>query len=217
MRTGSRQDSPRRLLGEREQMMGIAQKVSRDFHDAVRSRGQSYFAKGRVVVTGATANEVVARVRGTAKYRVRLRLRGGKLHVTCSCPYFGPTGDPCKHLWATVLMADARGLLQAVPARPLKLVSDPPRRTTEALPETHRPPHGPGHAPGYGHVPGHGHVPNHGPNHARPGPGPGPGPGRPGVNHARSGPGMAPGTHRPAGSPQGQGRPRPKERQDRQA
>ncbi len=36
-----------------KRMMGIAQKVSRDFSDAVRSRGQSYFAKGRVVVTAA--------------------------------------------------------------------------------------------------------------------------------------------------------------------
>ena len=112
--------------------MGIAQKVSRDFNDAVRSRGQSYFAKGRVVITGATAGEVVARVRGTAKYRVRLRLRNGKLHVMCSCPYFTPTGDPCKHLWATILMADARGLLQSAPVRPLKMICDLPRRPVEA-------------------------------------------------------------------------------------
>ena len=27
-------------------------------------------------------------------FRVRLRLRGAKLHVTCNCPYFTPTGDP---------------------------------------------------------------------------------------------------------------------------
>ena len=98
-------------------MMGIAQKISRDFTDAVRSRGQSYFAKGRVVITGASAGEVVARVRGTAKYRVRLRLRNGKLHASCTCPYFSPAGDPCKHLWATILMVDARGLLQSAPVR----------------------------------------------------------------------------------------------------
>jgi hypothetical protein len=109
-------------------MMGIAQKVSRIFSDAVRSRGQSYFAKGRVVVSAVSPGEVIARVRGTAKYRVRLRIRGTKLHVACSCPYFGPFGDPCKHIWATILMADARGLLQAAPVRPLKMVSDMPRR-----------------------------------------------------------------------------------------
>ncbi len=110
-------------------MMGIAQKISRGFTDAVRSRGQSYFAKGRVIVSAAVAGEVIAKVRGTAKYRVRLRIRGSKLHVSCTCPYFTPTGDPCKHIWATVLVADARNLLQAPPVRPLKLVSDLPRRS----------------------------------------------------------------------------------------
>ncbi len=105
-------------------MMGIAQKVSRDFADAVRARGQSYFMKGRVVVTGTKPGEVAARVRGTDKYRVRLRLRGGRLLASCTCPYFSPNGDPCKHLWATILMADARDLLHSPPMRPLRLVSD---------------------------------------------------------------------------------------------
>ena len=126
--------------------MGIAQKVSRLFSDAVRSRGQSYFAKGRVAVTAASPGEVVAKVRGTAKYRVRLRVRGTKLHVSCTCPYFAPTGEPCKHLWATILLADARGLLQAPPVRPLKMVSDlPPKRRAGAAdvpagPDGGRPP-----------------------------------------------------------------------------
>jgi len=125
-------------------MMGIAQKISRSFTDAVRSRGQSYFAKGRVIVSAAVAGEVIAKVRWTAKYRVRLRIRGSKLHVSCTCPYFTPTGDPCKHIWATVLVADARNLLQAPPVRPLKLVSDLPRRSA-----THRAgPPGMGAGPG---------------------------------------------------------------------
>ena len=73
-------------------MMGIAQKVARNFSDAVRSRGQSYFVKGRVTVMAARAGEVVARVRGTAKYRVRLRLRGSKLLASCTLPVFQPAG-----------------------------------------------------------------------------------------------------------------------------
>src|SRR4051794_543869 len=169
--------------------MGIAQKISRTFTDAVRSRGQSYFAKGRVIVSAAVAGEVIAKVRGTAKYRVRLRLRGGKLHVSCTCPYFTPTGDPCKHLWATVLMADARGLLQAAPVRPLKLVSDPPRRPQgpgdngSGLPSAA---HGPAHGHGHGH--GHGPRPGRGPGQAGgagPGPGAGTGPGRRKDRHVR--------------------------------
>ena len=67
-------------------------------------------------------------MRGTAKYRVRVRLRGSKLLASCSCPYFGPQGEPCKHLWATLLLADSRGLLQSPPVFPVRLVVEGPRR-----------------------------------------------------------------------------------------
>ena len=116
--------------------VGFAQKIAREFHDAVRSRGQSYFVKNRVAITASSPGEVVARVKGTAKYRVRLRLRGDRLVATCSCPYFSPFGDPCKHLWATILAADARGLLPgaSVPMRPLRLVTDVPPRQRQQPP-----------------------------------------------------------------------------------
>jgi len=116
--------------------MGIAQKVARNFSDAVRARGQSYLVKGRVTLMAARRGEVVARVRGTSKYRVRLRMRGSKLLASCTCPYFSPQGEPCKHLWATLLMAEARGLLQSPPVFPVHLVPESPRRTPAAgLPE----------------------------------------------------------------------------------
>ena len=117
-------------------MIGIAQKVARNFSDAVRSRGQSYFVKGRVSVMAARPGEVVAKVRGTSKYRVRLRMRGSKLLASCTCPYFSPQGEPCKHLWATLLLADSRGLLQSPPVFPVRLVVESPRRPpASGLPE----------------------------------------------------------------------------------
>ncbi len=117
-------------------MIGIAQKVARNFSDAVRSRGQSYFLKGRVSVMAARPGEVVAKVRGTSKYRVRLRMRGSKLLASCSCPYFSPQGEPCKHLWATLLLAESRGFLQSAPMFPVHLVTESPRRTsTPGLPD----------------------------------------------------------------------------------
>ena len=73
-------------------IMGIAQKVARNFSEAVRSRGQAYFTKGRVTVMSARPNEMTARVRGTTKYRVRVRLRGSKLLASCTCPYFSCAG-----------------------------------------------------------------------------------------------------------------------------
>ena len=121
-------------------MIGIAQKVARNFSDAVRSRGQSYFVKGRVSVMAARPGEVVAKVRGTSKYRVRLRMRGSKLLASCTCPYFSPQGEPCKHLWATLLMAEARGLLQSAPVFPIQLVPESPRRpSTVGPPEVDNP------------------------------------------------------------------------------
>ena len=121
-------------------MIGIAQKVARNFSDAVRSRGQSYFIKGRVSVMAAKPGEVVAKVRGTSKYRVRLRMRGSKLLASCTCPYFSPQGEPCKHLWATLLMAEARGLLQSAPVFPVHLITESPRRSsTVGLPEMRNP------------------------------------------------------------------------------
>ena len=117
-------------------MMGIAQKVARNFSDAVRARGQSYFVKGRVTVIAAKPTELVAKVRGTSKYRVRLRMRGSKLLASCTCPYFSPQGEPCKHLWATLLLAQARGLLQSPPVFPVHLVTESPRRSSSVgLPE----------------------------------------------------------------------------------
>ncbi len=110
--------------------MGIAQKVARNFSDAVRARGQSYFSKGRVTLMSAKPNEVVAKVRGTTKYRVRVRLRGAKLLASCTCPYFSPQGEPCKHLWASLLLADSRGFLQTAPSFAVRLVPELPRRST---------------------------------------------------------------------------------------
>ncbi len=125
--------------------MGIAQKVARNFSDAVRSRGQSYFSKGRVSLISAKPSEVVAKVRGTTKYRVRVRLRGAKLLASCTCPYFSPQGEPCKHLWATLLLADSRGFLQTAPSFLVRLIPELPRRSTapgtSPEPNLHREPH----------------------------------------------------------------------------
>ena len=180
-------------------MMGITQKVAREFREAVRDRGLVYFNKGRVAITASSPGEVVARVRGTDKYKVRVRLRGIKLIASCSCPYSGSNGGaPCKHLWATVLAVDARGLLPSAPTRPLRLVTEP------APGQSRRPPGPDGPPAPYGRE-------NQGPG---PGPGVGPGPGsEPGSyppSHAggpRSNPPYEPNQRsRPAGPP---GRPDP--------
>ena len=129
--------------------MGIAQKMLREFADGVRARGQSYYAKGRVAITSAKAGEIVAaRVRGTETYKVKLRLRGGRLHASCTCLYFGPEGEPCKHLWATILAADAKGLLPAAPVRPMRLIADVRYHLQQPVPQPQQDAPGPGEGQG---------------------------------------------------------------------
>lgn len=119
--------------------MAIAQRIARAFRDSTRARGQAYFGEGRVIITaeGRDGGEIRARVRGQDQdwYRVRLKLRGFKLHASCTCPFFKPQGKPCKHLWATILAADARTLLQPPsPTRPIKLVPHVPTTPDAVVP-----------------------------------------------------------------------------------
>ncbi len=115
------------LEPRREPSTGIAQKVARDFAEGVRARGRAYFAKGRVLVRPEGPGEIVAKVRGTTSYRVRLWMRGDRLLASCTCPYFGPegAGAPCKHIWATLLATDARGLLPNAGSRAIRLLAVP--------------------------------------------------------------------------------------------
>ena len=66
-----------------------------------------------------------------------MRLRGSKLLASCTCPYFNPQGEPCKHLWATLLLAEARGLLHSPPVFPVHLIAENLRETShDGLPGT---------------------------------------------------------------------------------
>ena len=88
----------------------LSTRLSGDFESGVRSRGQGYYYQGRVRILRGTDSEVEARVRGTQSYDVSLEWEGGVLSAYCDCAYNDSSG-PCKHLWATVLAADAQGFL----------------------------------------------------------------------------------------------------------
>jgi uncharacterized Zn finger protein len=78
----------------------------------IRNRGRRYFSSGAIRILEASATRVIARVRGGGRYDVVLEASADGLHVRCTCPYFAREGDPCKHVWATVLAADDAGYLQ---------------------------------------------------------------------------------------------------------
>jgi superfamily II DNA or RNA helicase len=105
--------------------MGIAHQLTNEFDEGVRSRGHSYFIDDRVYITAtAQGDSITSKVRGTVTYRVKMRLRDTALLTSCSCPFFGEHGSPCKHIWATILAVDAQGLLSSAFGRPVRYVPD---------------------------------------------------------------------------------------------
>jgi hypothetical protein len=75
-----------------------------------RSRGYSYFASGAVRQLEALDGVIRATVYGTAPYDVVLEPNGTQILASCTCPYFVDRFDVCKHLWATLLAAEAKHL-----------------------------------------------------------------------------------------------------------
>jgi superfamily II DNA or RNA helicase len=102
--------------------MNLSQRLAGNFSGTVRHRGQSYFWQGRVRIRDGSESDVAANVRGSQNYEVSLVWGDGVLSANCDCLYFDSDG-PCKHLWATILAAEADGYLSAAAAAP-KLVLD---------------------------------------------------------------------------------------------
>ena len=92
---------------------------SPDFTADVRARGLDYHKRGLVRLTKSSDGLIQARVEGTYDYRTRLeRDKYGDWTYDCTCPYFSDHGEPCKHLWATLLKADQEGVLPDPDADP---------------------------------------------------------------------------------------------------
>jgi superfamily II DNA or RNA helicase len=102
--------------------MGLAEAVRRDFRPGVRDRGSHYYMTGLVRIKSGSATQVDAVVHGSTAYDVSIELHDTTLNAWCDCPFFSSEG-PCKHLWATILKADAEGYLASLPPD-LQLVED---------------------------------------------------------------------------------------------
>jgi hypothetical protein len=89
----------------------LTERIAQAFDRGVRARGESYV--GRVTIVRGSAEQVLAKVQGTRRYEVRISQRDGVLQTSCDCPY-AADGDYCKHEWATLRVAEMRGLLGAV-------------------------------------------------------------------------------------------------------
>src|SRR4051795_1255763 len=94
--------------------MRIAELVGQ-FSEPVRRGGAACQQAGAVTIKYATARLIRALAVGTDEYEVRIAVDDGTLVLSCSCPAFERDG-PCKHLWATALVANERRMLADMPA-----------------------------------------------------------------------------------------------------
>jgi superfamily II DNA or RNA helicase len=99
------------------ELMSLSQLVGHEFSRAVKSKGRSYFFSARVKITAVGRDFARATVRGTERYVVDLDLDADCLHVACTCPFTDSFGEPCKHIWATILKVESEGGLQDAAAR----------------------------------------------------------------------------------------------------
>ena len=78
-----------------------------------RAKGADYFRSGGVIEMAGGEWTAHAIVRGTRDYRVELMRESGidRFTASCECPFYSDRGEICKHIWASVLEADRRGLL----------------------------------------------------------------------------------------------------------
>jgi superfamily II DNA or RNA helicase len=93
-------------------------RLRRTFDPLVVSRGDLYALRGVVAIRYGDANRVAAHVQGTQLYDVSLRYtrrerRGGTLACACSCGDARAVRRLCKHVWATLRVAERRGHLSS--------------------------------------------------------------------------------------------------------
>ncbi|MCK5849273.1 MAG: DEAD/DEAH box helicase [Kiritimatiellae bacterium] len=90
--------------------MPLLEKVMYEFDQGIRNRGKEYYRRGVVQIQDCDKRSLFAEVQGVRTYGVCLGFLGNEIHVSCTCPYYEDKGL-CKHIWATFLTADNKGVL----------------------------------------------------------------------------------------------------------
>lgn len=105
-------------------MLPVSQHIAHEFAPSVRERGDALLQAGRVVSFESQGNRLVANVRGSMTYLVEILHDGDALVASCTCLHF-EEGNFCKHIWATVRVAEQKSVLPPVPSdRPFRLMAE---------------------------------------------------------------------------------------------
>ena len=90
--------------------MTLSELLESKFRGDIRFRGAAYIQAERVAVIRVTPDHLFAIVRDGVEYQTQLSRDNGVLKLSCNCvgTEANKSGNPhCKHLWATILAADA--------------------------------------------------------------------------------------------------------------
>jgi superfamily II DNA or RNA helicase len=96
--------------------MALSDRIANQFSAAIRGRGREYHLDGLVTVDQVNATAARATVRGSDTYDVELEFDRRTVFASCTCPYIDEFGEPCKHIWATILAAERSGFGWNAPA-----------------------------------------------------------------------------------------------------
>ena len=92
--------------------MPIPPELAATFPTDTRDRGRQYYHRGVVRITSVDERGIGATVRGGEVYQVQLSQDAqGEFVHECNCPAWS-NYRVCKHVWATLLAADAQRLLR---------------------------------------------------------------------------------------------------------
>jgi len=93
--------------------MSLPRSLSRYFSRTTQLRGENYANLHRVEILQGEEGSVEAEVTGTEAYTVSLSLEDAVLYAQCDCPH-AEGGEACKHIWATMVIAERRGYLHTL-------------------------------------------------------------------------------------------------------
>jgi superfamily II DNA or RNA helicase len=91
----------------------IPRDVAAAFPSGIRTRGEQYFAQQRVRIVNVLPSQLNAIVKGSVGYFVQINASKNLLSASCACPFAADNGI-CKHIWATLRMADTGSELQTL-------------------------------------------------------------------------------------------------------
>src|SRR5436190_23985741 len=91
--------------------MSVLTKVFHQVEAQARKEGGKLRAHGDVRIISHDDNAISASVFGGQSFGVVLSREGNEVAYSCECKDFHQSLDPCKHVWATIVEAEALGYL----------------------------------------------------------------------------------------------------------